>query len=429
MIVLTSVSRMYATKRIRQDRKTGKLIKTPYGLEKYFEIKTVDLSGFADLCRCLERLTQRPFAFVIRGAPLPGIDLKKARRLLHDDAATGDVATFTEAPRHWFAVDIDKVRCPVAIDPVSDPDGAIEHLIRLLPPELADASCWWQFTCSQSLPGYENLLSARLWFWLRELLDSAALTRWSQSANKAAGGTLIDPSLYRAVQPHYVADPIFEDGMRDPLPRRHGIRLGLDQAVSLVIPEPSATDPYVGGDGYVGLGIEGHLTEIGGDRGFRAPMVSAIAAYFTVNGAETNPEPIKQRVREAIDRADPGNRSEADLARYRSDRHLNDVVGWIRARERANPKPVRSPQTSGEFLESLGRSVPIGSERVRAVREITRHLFRQRFLNIRLASSLVEAWNAAHCIPPLSQEQVNTIVAAAAARALRQETGKTADHV
>jgi hypothetical protein len=222
LTVLTSVSGLYATKRIRQDHKTGRIVKTDYGREKHFRVQTVELSSFAHLCRCLDRLTQRTLAFVVRGEPLPGVDMQKARRLLHDDPETGEAATFSEAPRQWFAADIDKVRRPIAIDPVADPDGAIEHLIGLLPPELHDASCWWQFTCSQSLPGYEEMLSARLWFWLLEPLDDAALTRWARDANKAAGFKLLDDALYRAVQPHYVAAPIF-DNLPDPLPRRHGV--------------------------------------------------------------------------------------------------------------------------------------------------------------------------------------------------------------
>jgi hypothetical protein len=306
------------------------------------------------------------------------------------------------------------LRRPVAIDPVADPEGAIEYLIGLLPPELQDASCWWQFTCSQSLPGCEDTLSARLWFWLREPLDDAALTRWAHCANKT--GKLIDPSIYRAVQPHYVADPVFEEGMRDPLPRRHGVRIGLDKAVSLLIPEASVDDPYIGGDGYVGIGIEGHLAEIGGERGFRTPIVSAIAAYFTSNGADANPEPIKARIREAIGRADPGGRTAAELDRYCSDRHLNDIVGWIRARERTKPGPATPAQSPPEFLQSIGRSVPIGNERVRATRAITGHLLRQRFLNPHLAVALVESWNQVHCTPPLSAEQVRAIVTALAAR-------------
>jgi hypothetical protein len=415
LTVLFSVSNLYATKRIRCDRKTGKIIKTPYGCETHFQVKQVGLSGFDHLCKCLDTLTQRPFAFVIRGAPLPGIDLNNTRRVNHENPETGYPAAFVEAERNWFAVDLDKVKKPVAIDPVDDPDGAIEYLIGLLPPELHDASCWWQFTCSQSLPGCEDTLSARLWFWLLDPLDNASLVRWANAANKIRG-KLIDPSIYCVVQPHYVANPIFEGGMRDPLPRRHGVRRGLDNAVSLLIPEPSVDDPYVGGEGYVGLGIEGHLAEIGGERGFRAPMVSAIAAYFTANGADASPEPIKARVREAIERADPGGRTAADLDRYCSDRHLNDIVAWVRLRERAKPKPAAPAQTASEFLQSLGTSVPVGSERARAIRAILQHLLRQRYLNPHLAVSLVDSFNQVHCTPPLPAGQVRAIAAALASR-------------
>jgi hypothetical protein len=414
--VLFSVSNLYATKRIRLHRKTGQLIKTDYGREKHFRIQQVDLNGFDHMCKCLDRLTRRPFAFVIRGAPLPGIDLDNTRRLAHNDPETGEAAAFATHERSWFAADIDKLRRPVAIDPVADPEGAVEYLIGLLPPELQDASCWWQFTCSQSLPGCEDTLSTRLWFWLREPLDDAALTRWAHCANKT--GTLVDASVYRVVQPHYVADPVFEEGMRDPLPRRHGVRIGLDKAVSLLIPEPSVEDPYIGGEGYVGLGIAGHLAEIGGERGFRAPMVSAIAAYFTANGADANPEPIKARVREAIGQADPGGRTAAEIDRYCSDRHLNDIIGWVRARERVNPRPATPAHTPAEFLQSIGSSVPVGNERVRATRAIAGHLLRQRFLNPHLAVALVESWNQTHCTPPLPGEQVRAIAAAVASRVI-----------
>jgi hypothetical protein len=414
LTVLFSISNLYATKRIRQDRKTGKVIKTPYGCETHFRVHQVDLRGFDHLCKCLDTLTERPCAFVIRGEPLPDIDRDKTRRLFHPDPATGEVATFASAVRSWFAVDIDKVKKPVAIDPVTDPEGAIEHLVGLLPPELHDASCWWQFTCSQSLPGCEDTLSARLWFWLLDPLDDAALTRWANCANKV--GKIVDASLYRAVQPHYIADPTFEERLRDPLPRRHGVRIGLDNAVSLLIPEPAAGDPYVGGEGYVGIGIAGHLAEIGGERGFRAPMVSAIAAYFAANGAEANPEPIKARVREAIASADPGGRTAAEIDRYCSDRHLNDIIAWVRARERTRPPPEAPVQTPAEFLKALGSSVPIGNERVKATRAIAQHLLRQRFLNPHLAVSLVESWNQVHCTPPLPAEQIRAIAAALADR-------------
>jgi hypothetical protein len=251
-------------------RKTDKIIVTGYAREAYFAVTTVDLAGFSHLCRCLDALSQRLTMFVIRGEPLPDTNRQKTRRLIHVDPETGECPTFESAERSWFAVDIDKVRKPVAIDPVSDPSGAIEHLIGLLPPELHDASCWWQFTCSQSLPGNEETLSARLWFWLAEPLDDASLTHWARATNKSAGGKLIDESIYRAVQPHYVAKPIFENGLRDPLPRRHGTRAGLDETDTLVIPDPDPADPENwANEGFIGRGVDAYLGEIGGDRGFR----------------------------------------------------------------------------------------------------------------------------------------------------------------
>ena len=288
--ILHSVNQLLATKRIRRDHKTGKVVKSPYGNEKHFRISTISLTGFAGLTECLYGLTQQPCAFVVRGAALPETNRERARRLLHDDPETGDKATFAEASRHWFAVDLDKVPRPASVDVVDDPDGAVEFLVGLLPPELHEASCWWQFTSSQSLPGAEGTLSARLWFWNLVPLDDASLTRWALATNKP-DGKLIDASLYRAVQVHYVANPIFQDAAVDPLPRRCGTYVGLDTSVSLVIPEPDPVDPYAyGGGGFVGLGVDAFLAQIGGERGFRYPMVAAVASYFSTNGPDADPE-------------------------------------------------------------------------------------------------------------------------------------------
>ena len=89
LTVLTSVSKLYATKRIRQHRKTGKLIKTGYGHETHFRVSQIEVTGFGHLCRCLDALTQRPFSLVIRGEPLPETDLNNTRRVSHADAEKG----------------------------------------------------------------------------------------------------------------------------------------------------------------------------------------------------------------------------------------------------------------------------------------------------------------------------------------------------
>jgi hypothetical protein len=409
LTVLTSVSELYATKRIRRDRKTGRVIKTNYGNETHFQIKQVELSGFSHLCKCLDTLTRRPFSFVIRGEPLPHTDLNHTRRVNHANPDKGYPAAFTEGPRHWFAIDLDRIKRPVAIDPVTDPEGTIEYLIGLLPPELHDASCWWQFTCCQNLPGYEDTLSARLWFWSHDPLDGAALTRWARAANKAASFRLIDDSLYRVVQVHYVAAPIFEDGMRDPLPVRHGVRIGLDKTVALVIPAPDPVDPenYAAG-GFIGIGVDGFLAQIGGADGFRKPVVAAIASYFATNGADASPGPIKAKVCEAINGADPEGRSAADIVRYCSDKHLDDIIAWVRAHERG--KPVSARPSPAE----LCTAVPIGDERPKALQTILRHLLIQRYLDPHLAVALVQCFNEVRCSPPLPSEQVTAIAHAVA---------------
>jgi P4 family phage/plasmid primase-like protien len=320
-----------ATKQIRPHR-TGKLIITPYGRAYLFRVYERPVSRIAQLAAALDGLTSRPLSFVIRGAPLPGIDRDRCRRLRYPDPENGDPATFGDTKHHWFAVDLDKLARPAAIDPSADPDGAIEYLIGLLPPELHDASAWWQWTSSQGLPGTESTLSARLWFWSLDPLGDEELNRWCKSANQRAGFRLIDPVLYRPVQPHYVAAPIF-NGLPDPLPRRHGLRWGLDNAVSLVIPEPERAYHYVGRTRFaIGRGVLALLQEIGGPRGFRAPMLSTVASYFGTHGPNADREIIKAIVRGAIDAAPPGGRSAADLDRSirPASRRNGAMVRWAR---------------------------------------------------------------------------------------------------
>lgn len=405
MTVLASVSHLLMTKRIRRDTKTGKLIKSQYPNEKFFRVGKVGLAGFSDLARALAKLSGVRHSFVIRGAPLAETNREKTRRLIHDDPETGERASFAEASRHWFAVDTDKVPAPALTDVANDPESAIEHLIGLLPPELHDASSWWQFTSSQGLPGNEGTLSARLWFWNRLPLDDAGLTRWALAANKAAGRKVIDPVLYRPVQPHYTASPIFE-GMPDPVPRRYGIRRGLEEEVSLVIPEADPADPYQYGGGFVGVGVAGYLAQIGGEAGFRGPMVAAVASYYGSNGPDADPAPIKARLREAIINAPRGGRRIEDIDRYLGERHLNDIVGWARSRERVKPRPKKT------FCEAraIAEAVPIGSERAGALRTIAAELIRCDRIPARLALALTEAWNQQHCSPPLPSGQVRKIV-------------------
>src|SRR5271170_6077264 len=99
----------------------------------YFAVEVITLAGFADLCQALDRLSREPYAFIFRGEPLAATNRRHTRCLLKADPKTGDAATFGAVPRYWFFVDVDHVACPVAIDPITDPEAAIEYLIGLLP--------------------------------------------------------------------------------------------------------------------------------------------------------------------------------------------------------------------------------------------------------------------------------------------------------
>jgi hypothetical protein len=324
--VLISVGKKHASKQFRLV-KDGKIKNRGYGLEKYFRVDSVAVCGIQALAHTLERISCDPFAFIVRGELLPGIDRKRARRLLHPDKKTGEPATFAPASRHWFLVDIDEIACPAAIDPKSDPEGALEYVLGLLPPELHNAWCWWQFSSSQSVFS-DWTLSLHLWFWSELPLDDAALTRWAIAANTAAGYKLIDPALYRTVQPHYLALPDFVAPLADPLPRRCGLRQGLDETVSLIVPEPASIrrpdQPSL--NGYTpGHGVEAYLGMIGGPKGTREPIRAAIASYIAINGSAADCTDLKAAIRATILTNRPG----VDLGHYKDEDHLDRMIDWV----------------------------------------------------------------------------------------------------
>jgi hypothetical protein len=352
LTVLISTNKKHAGKQFRLD-KGGAIKNRSYGHEIHFRVECLAVDGIRSLGRTLERISRNPFAFVVRGEPLPGIDRKRARRLLRPDKKTGAPATLAEARRHWLLVDVDEIPCPAAIDPKFDPDGAVQYVIGLLPPELWDAWCWWQFSSQQSVYPDRQTIRLHLWFWSETPLEDAELKRWAITVNSAAGYKLVDPSLFQAVQAHYVAEPDFVAPLVDPLPRRCGLREGLDETVSLVIPPPHPKRPAEPSTtGYVpGHGVAAYLAMIGGAEGFREPIKKAIASFVGTYGAAANAESLKKAIRKASARANPGGRSEDELERYTSDQHLDAIIGAIRGYQGDTPGRGFAPEPPPEFFQ------------------------------------------------------------------------------
>ncbi len=173
-----------------------------------------DLDSLADV---LQGMRNASDACVIRGAYPPD----KRSRVHRNTESTWD------KPHHWCMIDIDGYE-PLFSDPVTEPVAAIlEFVGDKLPPEFGEASFYWQLSSSAGAPGKGYVLKAHLWYWLESPCDSPTLRAW---AKKLPG---VDSAVFRQVQPHYVADPLFEAGVADPVPARAGLHRGAIEAVPL----------------------------------------------------------------------------------------------------------------------------------------------------------------------------------------------------
>jgi hypothetical protein len=355
----------YATKQFTR-QPDGETKNRGYDREMHFAVESIPINGIHETARELERAAENPFGFVIRGEPLPNINRAHCRRLIHPDPKDGDPATFREEPRHHFIVDIDHIPCPAAIDPKSDPEGAVEHAIGLLPPEMHDGTCWWQMSSSQSVFD-DTTLSVHLWYWSERALGSDELKRWGTEVNRLAGYKLVDTSLYNPVQPHYVAAPIFTN-LTDPLPRRTGLRRGLDDDVSLLIPppDPKHDDQPCEGGWQPGKGTEAYIAAIGGPEGFREPIKDAIASFVAIHGSKADAKGLKDAIRTAVLRADTGGRDRETIERYADDEHLDDIIEWVRAQQGDRPGVI-ARRVDTDVIERFNAQYAVVNEAGQAV--------------------------------------------------------------
>lgn len=204
-----------------------------YDDAKHFRVRVADVDSFADMKRVLDKASGIPEACVIRGEPLPGINMENARRL-SNRAKHGDAVTFEAKPRRALAIDVDTLPEPAGLDFATDPEEGVEHVIGRLPDAFHDSDCWWQATAGGGIkPG----INVRLWYFLSRAIDDAECKGWLQHAPA-------DRALYNPVQPHYVAAPRITSGP-DPMARRQGVRKGLDDTVEVPaeLPRIEAPEP------------------------------------------------------------------------------------------------------------------------------------------------------------------------------------------
>ena len=209
------------------DGATGKM---DYDKAYKFDVQKIPVSGLTDLCGVLCDLRYQPDKVVIRGLPLSHHNVY---RRLH-----GEKAAFAADPtgHHWLFADFDEVPLPMFLDPADDPEIILGFLVRLLPPTFHNASFYWQWSCGQGLDGGKTL-RAHLFFWNRQKHTDREYENWAKWLNGEAGWKILDPAVFRTVQPNYTAAPIIGDGVTDPVPHgRNGIHIGDVSEVSITIP-------------------------------------------------------------------------------------------------------------------------------------------------------------------------------------------------
>ena len=216
----------------------------------------------------LGSLEHAPDCCLIRGTPLPWCptDGTARRRLLRDRPGyanqNGRLFSIEEVERNGWQTRIDVNLFPVSILPTFE-DGpsylvpfdfdGIEHehhwrehleetadrLKLLFPAEFADASCFYQATSSAADPTKPDLggpfVRMRLFFWLSRPLTGAQLKAWIPDQPG------LDKAIFGAVQPIYVARPLFS-GCPDPMRERSGVLRGLQDIVDVPddLPAPAA---------------------------------------------------------------------------------------------------------------------------------------------------------------------------------------------
>jgi hypothetical protein len=304
--------------------------KTDFNAGTWFRAERRHPVGLVELSSLLTLLERDPRAFVIRGEPAPDIDLNQpVRRKKRPDRAGRSWFRDVPGGLRWVLLDFDKLTTPAGIDVIADPEGAILYLVSLLPAWLQDVSFHWQLSSSAGI-GHNPGLSAHLWFWFNRAVTDMELSRWAERNNVP-----VDSALFRTVQPHYTASPLFI-GMNDPLPRRSGFWRGLKDTACFPIIEahrPRQQSAASGTGLFADIGFEAKLLLLGDQppnargRGFHIPLLSATASYAATHGETLDGPALKARLREAIIAAPQSpQRPRADIERYLSDEYLDDIV-------------------------------------------------------------------------------------------------------
>ena len=313
----------------------GEWIATQYGNAKSFSISERYVADIHELANELTILEYNPRAFIVRGAPVDGIDRDHAYRRLHPRTNKNGIlepASLRPAARHWVPLDIDSIECPNRLDPIANPELAVDYVVGHLPVHFHSVTCYWQFTASQQIkPG----LRIRLFFWSDVPLADWQLRQWLADYP-------VDQAIFAPAQPIYVARPVFIQA-RDPVPLRSGVQRGERDAITPpIITKSSGTKirPAKHDDSLrLRGGYEAYRRAIGdheGGNGFFGPIKSAVASYIAQHGGSVDTTWVRADLEDAIRNAPRDVKNHPDRYIEVRIRDLDMLIRRIIEMHRAN---------------------------------------------------------------------------------------------
>ena len=240
--------------------------------------------------------------------------------------------TLLDRPSELMIYDIDNLSIPAGVDPIADPLGAALYAVSKLPDEHQDCSFAYAYSAGAGFS--RDKLKVKLLLQAAAPIESETLRAYQKGVNEAAGSKLLDPCVTVATQPIYIAPPICEPPLRDPLNgRRYGFWQGLEDRVVLDLNRCKIDGAPSGGT--LGTGWRRHLAAIGGEDGFREPIKRAVcAAVAETGGVPQDLDGLVAEIAATVLAADPGGRDRCTIERYASLTHTLEIARWA-ARQQA----------------------------------------------------------------------------------------------
>jgi hypothetical protein len=196
--------------------------------QQYYTPSQFSCSDIETFAAGIRNLEAQPNKFIIHGQPRkPIIPGQRINRRKHENDAKAPPSILPHATVPFFGVDIDNLSLADLGygDKSVITECGIEPLVaRITEHFLADfigvsyyaqfsASCGWKDDA-------QKLVKIHIWWWLDQSADLSDLKNYAKKINASAGLNLLDTAIYQAVQPIYIAAPIFPNGQPDHLIER-----------------------------------------------------------------------------------------------------------------------------------------------------------------------------------------------------------------